>query len=171
MGAGSEPWKHPQRISPRHRSVSFREPTDDDWPVILGIANRALAHVPGALPQTEWLENRRASAGHGTQQHFVHVERDEVVGYGAMEAARDAPGAYRLFVVTAPEHLERIGGAIYRELYSRLAQIGATKAWFVEFAADAQFTAFIRARGFTEARRFPLASGEPAIVLARTLGG
>jgi len=159
------------RTSRAMRPMPFREPIDDDWPVILDIANRAIAHVPGAGPQTEWLENRRTFAARGTQQHFVHIERDEVVGYGAMEAVRDAPDAYRLFVVTAPERLERVGGAIYRELDARLARVGAKNAWFVEFAADERFGAFIRARGFTEARRFALASGEPAIVLARKLDG
>lgn len=148
--------------------MSFRAPLDADWPTILEIANESVADVAGAPRQDEWLRNRRAFGAHGRQDHFVLIEANRVVGYGAMERPlQDPSNGYRLFVVASREQLNDTGRKIYEQLEARLKAVGATDSWFIEYAQANSLIAFIRAQGYAELRQFALKSGETAIVLAR----
>ena len=146
--------------------LEFRPPTRIDWPVILALANRASARVPGAGKQDEWLANRQAFAKLGHQDHLVLEIYGQIQGYGSIERTEHAPPqAYRLFVVAAPEALDTYGAAILDRQMDLLGQAAATAAWFVEFAADQHLLAFILARGFHISERFQLDSGVEAVVL------
>ncbi len=150
--------------------TGFRTPHDRDWPAILDLANRSVADVPGAGTQEEWLHNRRDFPEKGYQYHVVLADGDDVLGYGAMEHAEEAPSdAYRLFVVTLPERLGGIGLQIHGHLHQKLCELGAAGAWFVEYAEDRVLTSFLRDLGYRELRRFLLESGVEAIVLSTAL--
>jgi hypothetical protein len=149
------------------RKITFRAPRDEDWETVLALANRSVGDVDVAPPQDEWLANRRAFAKGGEQHHFVAVIGATVVGYGALEHAPEAaPGSYRLFVVTAPAELDSVGVRIFERETTLLEELGATASWFVEYVDDRRLNEFIRARGYTEARRISH-EGVPLVVLAR----
>lgn len=152
---------------------SLREPTEDDWGAILQVANRSVAYVPGAGLQDEWLHNRRNfDHGRGTQRHFV-AESDSVLqGYVAVESGAGPHGrSFRLFVVAAPEHRAAIAPQLFAKAFAVLEELGATDAWFIEYAADEPFLTLIRQQGFTETRRFALPSGTLCVVLTKMLAG
>jgi L-amino acid N-acyltransferase YncA len=151
----------------------MREPREADWPAILGLANRSVAGVPGAGSRDAWAESRRRfDRSAGIQRQLVAVDEStgEVVGYGALERrSGDPPDGYRLFVVTAPEQLGRIGELLYRNLVALLRELGARSAWFAEHAADRAFLEFARTRGFREKERRKLEDGAEQAVLSLSL--
>jgi hypothetical protein len=151
-------------MSVRGRSRSFfREPTDEDWPAILVLANRSVEGVPGAGPQNDWLRNRRQyDCSRGVRRLFVAVGSPGILGYGALEsAAPSQPNGYRIFIATAPEDRDRVT--------EELAALDAREAWFIEYAADEKFLSFIRAGGFRKVRSFRLESGTELVVLTKRL--
>jgi hypothetical protein len=154
-------------------ALMLREPRETDWPAILGLANASVAGVPGAGLQDDWAENRRRfDHARGTQRQLVAVDEAtrSIVGYAAVESAgSDAPGAFRLFLVTAPEQLPRIGEILYQNLIAVLREIGAREVRFQEYASDAPLLAFARARGFVERHRFAIDEGVEIVQLARDL--
>ncbi len=148
--------------------MEFRAPNDADWQTILSIANRAVAHVDGARTQEGWLRNRRTFSQRGTQVQLVLADNENVVGYGCLEREATSPAdGYRVFVVVDPDHLGTTASEIYRRLEELLVERRAKQSWFVEYAQDARFVAFTRARGYIESRRFMLESGQEAIVLTK----
>lgn len=150
-------------------SLELREPRDEDWPAILALANQSVKDVPGAGAQEEWLANRRASSP--LRRHFVAVETGSLVGYAAMESHFDrVERGFRLFVVAPPAQRGRVGTLLYARLESLLAELRAAEAWFVEYAADRDFLAFLAERGFHEARRFRSDAGEECVVVSKRLG-
>jgi len=154
-------------------ALMLREPRETDWPEILGLANASVAGVPGAGLQDVWAENRRHfDQVQGTQRQLVAVDEGtrSIVGYAAVESAgSDAPGAFRLFLVTAPEQLGRIGEILYQNLIAVLREIGAREVRFQEHAADAPLLAFAGARGFVERHRFTIEGGLEIVQLVRGL--
>jgi|TARA_Y100000310_G_scaffold336490_1_gene421159 hypothetical protein len=148
--------------------MKFRPPTDNDWPVIWEIANQSVADVPGAGVQDEWLVNRRGFSEHGFQHHFVLTDHGSVLGYGSVERASDAPpDIYRIFVVTAPEHLQECGARIFDRAERKLMELSAVESRLVEYAEDHRLGSFLLARGYTEVREFQLDSGQQAVVLSK----
>ena len=148
--------------------MEFREPLDADWNEILAIANHAVAHVPGAGTQHDWLRNRRTFSARGDQVHFVLSQHEHLLGYGSLERDASSPtDLYRAFVVTHPDRLDTAGSAIYRHLEALMNKRQVVRSQFVEYAADVRFIEFIRARGYVESRRFMLASGVEAVVLSK----
>ena len=148
--------------------VELREPDDADWPAILKLANQSVGGVAGAGAQGEWLENRRRPTH--LRRHVVATEDAAVVGYAALESPEGAAErSYRLFVVTEPEQLARLGPILFERLDVWLAELGAVSAWMVEYADDAPFLRFLEGVGFREARRFRLPSGIACVVVGKRL--
>lgn len=151
--------------------LEFRAPEETDWSSILALAERSVADVPGAPPQNEWLTNRQGFAAVGEQHHFVVCRAGAMVGYGAVEHAPDAPaGAYRMFVVTAPDDLPTVGLAIYTRAGEILDDVRASASWFVEYSDAARLNEFISARGYTATRRFRH-GGADLVVLSKRHDG
>ena len=149
--------------------VELREPRGDDWPAVLLLANQSVQAVAGAGSQEEWLHNRQCPAS--MRRHFVAVETGTVVGYAAIESQfEQVEQGFRLFVVASPERLAQIGTLLYRQIDSLLAQLDAMEAWFIEYASDHQFLAFLGERGFREVRRFRLEGGVECVVVSKRFG-
>jgi hypothetical protein len=149
----------------------FREPTDEDGPAILVLANRSVEGVPGAGPQNDWLRNRQQyDCSRGVRRHFVAVGSLGILGYGTVEsAAPSQPNGYRIFIATTPEDRDEVGARLYDRVTEELAALDAREAWFIEYAADEKFLSFIRARGFRKVRSFRLESGTELVVLTKRL--
>ncbi len=141
----------------------IREVRDSDWPEIAALANQSVAHVPGAGDQDEWLANRRRP--NASRRHFVVEGPAGIESYAAAEVQPDQ-GA-RLFLVTAPERREDLAPLLYARLCGELTALCVREAWFIEYADDADFIAYLSGLGFRETRRFALESGSQAVVLSR----
>jgi hypothetical protein len=153
----------------RPSDPELREPRDGDWPAILRVANQSVESVPDAGTQEEWLRNRQRPCR--VRRHTVAVEAAGVVGYGALESQPDRLDGFRLFVVTPPERRAELGALLYAHLEAQLGELAAAEAWFVEYASDLPFLAFLGALGFREVRRFRLEDGALAAVLSKRLRG
>lgn len=114
---------------------------DADWPALLELANQSVVHVPGAGSQEAWHENRR----------------------------QFDTGAFRLFLVIPSSRLSALGELLYARGVELLRALGARRVWLTEYAGDEPLLAFIRARGFTEFRRFVLTEGPEAVTLVKDL--
>jgi N-acetylglutamate synthase-like GNAT family acetyltransferase len=146
----------------------LREPRNEDWPAILGLANASVEMVAGAGPQDEWAENRRRFANaSGLQRHWVAeaTASGEVAGYAGIEQTSGHTEAVRIFVVTAPGQRESLGAWLLDAALAEARAIGATASWLMEYATDAEFIAFLKRHGFEEARQLPLPDGAAAVVL------
>lgn len=155
------------------RALRVRPPTDDDWGIILRLANESVAHVPDAGPQDEWLENRRTfDRSKGTQVQLVAEEPSThtILGYGAVELRRDRdPNGCRLFVVASPGDLSSVGAQLFEHLWQSVLALHVARAWLTEYASDVPLQVFARERGFSEAARFWLPSGQEAVTLVRSI--
>lgn len=152
----------------------LREPTDEDWPAILALANESVEAVAGAGPQDEWAENRRRFASSpGLQRHWVAeaTTSGELIGYVGVEQQPGHAEAVRIFVVTSPADREGVGASLLDAALAEAHAIGATAAWLMEDVADADFIAFLGRHGFEEARRLPLPDGTAAVVLTAPVQG
>ena len=139
---------------------TLREPTEADWPAILGLANASLADIPNAPPQDEWLANRRAFLVPGRRYHVVALEAGHVAGYAAAEHLLHAPdGEYRVFVVVAPSAREALATYLLRELRRYLLKAHASTIRMLEYEADSGFLGFLQAHGFVFRKTFTLADG------------
>jgi N-acetylglutamate synthase-like GNAT family acetyltransferase len=100
----------------------------------------------------------------------VAVESGAIVGYAAIESQfEQLAQGFRLFVVTQPERLAEIGSLLYGRVEGLLTELGAVEAWFIEYASDHRFLAFLTERGFEEARRFHLESEGECVVVSRRM--
>lgn len=148
----------------------LRSVRDLDGPALLALANRSVAHVPGAGRQEAWLHNRRHfDSGRGVQLQFVaeHPESGALLGYGCIES--DPRGEYRLFLVTTPDRLSGVGELLFERGLAVLGELGAQRVWFTEYAGDEPLLRFARKHGFSEFRRFALAGGTEAMTLLKEL--
>jgi hypothetical protein len=151
--------------------TTLRAPTNDDWPAILALAELSLSELPNAPSQDEWLNNRRSfSPSDGVQPHFVATSRGCIVGYGCIEhrnkttsGTEPADGVYRLFVVVAPSERRTIGNRLLAKLRECLIDLGARRAWVVEYEADAGFLAYLDEMGFVRLATFKPENGTPAV--------
>jgi hypothetical protein len=133
------------------REITLRTPADDDWPAILALAELSLSELPNAPSQQEWLNNRRSfTPSDGIQQHFVATSGERIVGYACIEhrnktpgGGKSADGAYRLFIVVAPSTRTTLGTRLLAKLRECLIDLGARRAWVVEYEADAGFLAYL----------------------------
>jgi GNAT superfamily N-acetyltransferase len=154
--------------------IALRAPADDDWPAILALAELSLAELPNAPSQQEWLNNRRSfTPADGIQQHFVATSDDRIVGYACIEyrnkaAHRREPvdGAYRLFVVVAPSARTTLGTHLLAKLRDCLIDLGARRAWLLEYEADAGFISYLEQMGFLRLANFKLDDGTSVVELA-----
>jgi len=147
-------------------NLRLRAPTDDDWPVILRCAAEA-APWAGELNGI-WLQNRRSfdEARYG-RQHYVLIENDAVVGYGAIEG--DGADKWRLFVVMASGRLaDGAGDRLFSQLIEDLRAVEARSAWMREEVHDAALLAFATERAFIETQRFTY-EGTEIVVLERAI--
>jgi xanthine/CO dehydrogenase XdhC/CoxF family maturation factor len=148
--------------------MRLRRVQDEDWPAILALANAAVAHVPRAGCQQEWLDSRRAADRTArTQVQYVCEEDGAIAGYGAVES--DERGEYRMFLVATPERLENVGARLYGYALTALRARNVACVWFTEYAQDRPLLRFARERGFQEVRRLALDDGMEAIVLRKQL--
>ena len=151
--------------------ITLRAPTDDDWPAILALAELSLAELPNAPSQNEWLNNRKSfSPSDGIQRHFVATSDEQIVGYACIEhrnkashGAEPADGVYRLFVVVAPSARRTLGTQLLVKLRECLIDLGARRAWVVEYEADAGFLAYLEEMGFLRLTTFKLDDGTPVV--------
>lgn len=150
-------------------SLHLREPRESDWPAILALAIRSVQAVAGAGSQEEWLRNRKRPSP--LRRHFVALERGALVGYAAIEPQFDqVPDGYRLFVVALPDRRRDVGDLLYEKIASLLLERNAAEAWFIEYASDQPFLAFLAERGFRKVRSFRLEDGVECVVLSKRLG-
>jgi hypothetical protein len=156
------------KASARARSMyALRAPVVDDWPAILGLAQRSLSELPNAPSQHEWLKNRRSfTASDGIQKHFVAKSGDGIVGYACVEhrnqtfeGKKTADGVYRLFVVVTPSDRRTLGTRLLAKLRECLVDLGARRAWVVEYEADASFLSYLEEMGFVRLTSFKLDDG------------
>src|SRR5687767_3751647 len=127
----------------------LRDVDERDWPAILALATRSVAHIPEAGAQDQWLDNRRNfDRTRRRQWRYVDTRDGAIVGYGGVET--DTRGEYRVFIVCAPSDLGDVGERLYQHALAILAQTDATRVWFTEHAADAPLREFAEARGFCE---------------------
>ena len=137
---------------------TLREPTEADWPAILELANASLAGL--APPQDEWLANRRAFLVPGRRHHLVAWEQGRIAGYAAAEhPLHAADGEFRIFVVVPPAARNTLGTYLLRELRRFLLKANARTVRMLEYEADADFLAYLKARGFAYRKTFTLAGG------------
>jgi GNAT superfamily N-acetyltransferase len=152
-------------------SLTLRPPTDDDWPAILAPAELSLSELPSVPSQQEWLNNRRSFApSDGIQQHFVAISDERIIGYACIErrnktnyGTEPADSACRLFVVVAPSERHSLGSHLLAKLRECLIDLGARRAWVVEYEADAGFLAYLEEMGFVRFANFKLEDGTPAV--------
>jgi N-acetylglutamate synthase-like GNAT family acetyltransferase len=154
--------------------IELREPANDDWPAILTLAELSLAELPVIPSQQEWLNNRRSfTSSDGIQQHFVATSGEHIVGYACIEhrnetkhGTKPADGVYRLFVVVAPSARRTLGTQLLAKLRESLVDLGARRAWVVEYEADAGFLAYLEQMGFVRLTTFKLDDGTPVVELS-----
>ena len=153
--------------------IALRAPTDYDWPVILALAELSLAELLNAPSQKEWLNNRRSfTPSDGIQRHFVATSDERIVGYACIEH-RNRPasgrklveGAYRLFVVVPPSRRMTLGTRLLAKLRENLIDVGARRAWALEYEADAGFISYLEGMGFARSTNFTLDDGTRAVEL------
>jgi len=147
--------------------VVFREVEAADWPGILEVANASFAFTEPLVTQEEWLHNRRAfDTTKGTQIHRVHLdETGQIDAYVGVESDGER---YRMFLVTAPADLPRIGPALYAYLLDLLRGQGARGVALTE-CVDDPLVEFGKARGFAEVRRFGWKHGLEVVTLYKDL--
>jgi hypothetical protein len=151
--------------------IALRAPADDDWPAILALAELSLAELPNAPSQQEWLNNRRSfSPTDGIQRHFVATSGDRIVGYACIEhrnktasGRKPVEGVYRLFVVVAPSARTTLGTMLLAKLRESLIDVGAHRAWVLEYEADAGFVSYLEEMGFVRSANFKLDDGSPVL--------
>ncbi len=151
--------------------VTLRVPGNDDWPAILALAESSLAELPTVPSQLEWLNNRRSfSPSDGIQQHFVATSDGRIVGYAGVERRNKGPTArgadtYRLFVVVEPSARTTLGTRLFAKLRECLINLGARRAWVLEYEADARFISYLEEMGFARLRSFNPDDGTPLVEL------
>jgi len=151
--------------------VVLRPPSDDDWPSILTLAELSLSELPNAPSQQEWLNNRRSfSPSDGIQQHFVATSGERIVGYACIEhrnkaahGGKPVEGVYRLFVVVAPSDRTTLGTRLLAKLRECLIDLGARRAWVLEYEGDAGFVSYLEKMGFVNLTSYKLDDGSPVI--------
>jgi Acetyltransferase (GNAT) family len=154
--------------------IVLRVPTNDDWPAILALAELSLSELPNAPSQQKWLNNRRSfTRSDGVQQHFVAASGDRIVGYACIEhrnktanGMKSADGVYRLFVVVGPSERTTLGTRLLAKLRESLLGLGASRAWMVEYEADAGFISYLEQKGFVRLHNFQLGDGSPVVELS-----
>ena len=155
----------------RMYEITLRTPTNDDWPAILALAELSLSELPNAPSQDEWLNNRKSfTPSDGIQRHFVATSDERVVGYGciehrnqAIDGKKTADSVYRLFVVVAPSERRTLGSYLLAKLRECLIDLGARRAWVVEYEADAGFLSYLEEMGFVRFANFKLNDGTPVV--------
>jgi len=152
-------------------AASLRDPRDSDWPGLLALANRSVAHVPGAGTQEEWVENRRRLRRQDDDvRGFVLEEAGEIRGYVGIEPTpARRPGSWRVFLVCVCEDWSTVGAKLHDAATELLTNASASEAWLREYAEDVPYADFLATRGFRETQRFALPDGTEAIELTKPL--
>jgi hypothetical protein len=147
--------------------LTFRFPTDSDWPHILCLANESVRHVPGAGDQNAWLANRREFPSERCREHFVAIENDEIAGYAAMEELPGDNLRFRLFLVTLQSARSNVGERMILRLLALLEACAAAEARFVEYSADGAFLEFLKRYGFSAGGRVAVGSVDAVSLVRR----
>ena len=154
--------------------LTLRAPTNDDWTAILALAQLSLAELPNAPSQQEWLNNRRSfSPSDGIQRHFVATSGERIIGYACIEhrnktnyGRKPIESVYRLFVVVPPSERRTLGTRLLAKLRECLIDLGAHRAWVLEYEADAGFLSYLEEMGFVRLANFKLDDGSPVVEMS-----
>jgi N-acetylglutamate synthase-like GNAT family acetyltransferase len=152
--------------------ITLRAPADDDWPAILALAELSLAELPDPPSQHEWLTNRRSfSSSDGIQRHFVARSGERIVGYASIEhrdktadGKKCVDGVYRLFLVVAPSARTTLGSRLLAKLRESLLDLGARRAWVLEYEADVGLISYLKEVGFVKSASYKLEDGGHPVV-------
>jgi hypothetical protein len=120
-----------------------------EWESVLRFANTVAPY--SAADNREWLENRRRFDTTALERrHYGAREPSQgLVGYGAVEARRDAPRVYRMFIVPARVDLwDSVGEQLYVRLKADLGELGARAVWLREYEEDEALLQFFAKHGF-----------------------
>ena len=95
---------------------------------------------------------------------------ERIVGYGCVEhriktiALVNPPTGVPPFVVVAPS-ARHVWDQLLAKLRECLIDLGARRAWVVEYAADAGFLSYLEEMGFARLKTFKLDDGIPVVEL------
>lgn len=144
--------------------VEIRPFQEDDWPVLLDLANQAVPFAERG--NITWLNNRKAfDESQRIRRHFIATIQSVPVGYGSVEQQSADPMWLRVFVVCSPAHLQsEVGLRLYETVLQKAKEAGAEHLWAQEYQADEATGRFFKARGFTEVRRFTPRNELPMVV-------
>ena len=146
---------------------------DEQWSAILNLAEESLAEMQVAPGVKEWFDNRKAfPASGGIQQQLVATLDNQIVGYACAEHPpawmrnKSAAGEYRLFMVVEPSARGSLGNRLLAKLRESLIALGARRAWFQEYEADAGLVSFLETKGFVKRITFRTDDGTGIIRLS-----
>ncbi len=147
---------------------SLRPATENDWAVILQVANQSM---PGQPPENLlWLEGRKNfPAGRFTRRHYLVSDLGgKELAYGTVEGSEN--GWYHLFIIVDPSLFPK-GPAdlLYDRLMSDLRELGAQGAWCRVETGSGELLNYLLSCGFVEYRRSPSESRAEVIALRRAL--
>jgi hypothetical protein len=130
----------------RRAEVIIREPRPDDWAGIGRLADAAVAHIPGAPRQAEWVANRQTFSG--LRRHHVAVRSGSVLGYAALEeSSTTAPFSFRAFIVMDWGKPNEFSRPLWSMIEADLVELRATEVWMREYAGDSPIAAFVGEQG------------------------
>jgi N-acetylglutamate synthase-like GNAT family acetyltransferase len=144
--------------------VEIRPFRQEDWAVLLDLANQAVPFAPQA--NIEWLDKRKAfDASRRIRRHFVAIEDDLPVGYSCIEQQSDDPVRMRIYVVCSPDHLHgEVGTRLYETVLQCANELGVRQFWAQEYQDDQPVRRFLTGQGFQEVRRFTLPGNHPMVI-------
>ncbi len=138
--------------------VELRPPGWADWDAVLAAADAAVPF--DSTGNRAWLANRKCfDRTGGVRRHYVAVDDERVIGYGAIELATACATRARLFIVVAPALLASMGETLYQRLITDAGVLGTSVVWLREYAGDDPLLAFLYERGFVETIRTPSPDG------------
>lgn len=144
--------------------LEIRPFQQDDWHVLLDLANRAVPFAP--QENVEWLAYRKAfDESKRTRRHYLAIDRGTPVGYGCLEQQSESLDSLRIYVVADPVNLRgKVGKLLYSQLLFDAQELEATGLWARELQGDEPIRDFFTEYGFEEVQRFTVDNHLPMVV-------
>ncbi|MEP7359529.1 MAG: GNAT family N-acetyltransferase [Anaerolineales bacterium] len=126
---------------------------DQDWNVLLDLANQAVPFAPAE--NAEWFDLRRSfDEAHRLRRHYLAWRDGRPAGYGGLEQQADNLLRLRAYVVAAPENLGgMVGTKLVAQLLADARELGAHTLWARELLDDLVARDFFLSCGFVETQR------------------